>query len=336
MGVALADLQDLLLTRVPTNKPARSGFYEFKCPMCSDYKVRAGIRFAPTEIQYNCFNCDGGFFFKDGDCHVSRKLEGLFTSLGGDPSDLAEVKKRLIIASLGAANAVATEVRVDGINQFKSPPVVAIPPSFKTLEAALASREPIAQAAMAYLDRRQIQIDKTFAMVDTGTKKKNPWRHRIILPVIMWGKTVGLTGRSWDNDPSKYHTLGSKGTMIFNFDTIAEYPDRPLFIVEGQFDALRINGVAVMGNKMSPHQVHWLQQSTRRKVIVPDKGVAGYPLIEQAVALGWEVALPDFGSRKDVDAAVAGYGLLYVTKQLLSSIYADESALLRGRAYCAD
>jgi hypothetical protein len=321
-GVVIADLHQLFLTRLPTTRTSRSGYYEFKCPLCSDYKVRAGIRFDATEIKFNCFNCPGSFVFKDGDCHIGKRIDNLFKALGGDLSDMAEIKRKLLVASVGET--ATTEVRIDGITEYRSPPVIEVPSSFVSLEEAVRRKEPGVIKALQYLDKRKIQVDTASVMIDTSMKKDNPWKDRVIFPVVMWNKVVGLTGRAWNPKLERYHTLGSKGRMIFNYDVTTNTPERPL----------RVDGVAVMGNHMSPHQIHWLRQVNRRKIIIPDTGHAGYPMIEQAVSLGWDVSLPDFGSRKDVDAAVASYGLLYVTKQLLSSIHSGETALLKGRAYC--
>ena len=325
-------LRDLFAPLLSAHASKTSGFHEFKCPLCHDYKRRAGIRISTTSIGFNCFNCTKKTRYEDGECSIPHTLVQLYEALGGDEHEMNMLKLRLMTQESGDPTFIA----VDGVNVFYSPPAIALPTGAVTLERGLLAGEPQAIAAAKYLvDRRKLVIDPSSLYIVPMVSRRSPWFGRVIIPTIMNGKTVVLSGRDiTDTADAKYYTEGNKGKAIFNYDIIPKHPGRPLFITEGQFDALRIGGVAVQGNTMTSHQVHWLSSSQRRKVVVPDRGDPGFTLAKQALDLGWEVALPDFGSITDVDAAVVQDGKLYVIEQVLTSIVGGESAEMKVRMYC--
>lgn len=312
-----------------------TGFHQFKCPLCRDYKVRAGIRISGTSIGFNCFNCSKATRYTDGDCYIPEKLAQVFTALGGSQHDLNMIKFKLM-SSPNAQQPMESEVLVDGVNIFRSPPPIEMPKEMITVEEALLSNEPQGISVAKYLlDQRQYRFDPTKVFVAITRKRENPWLDRAIFPVIMWNKVVGLTGRDTSGKSSKkYHTEGPKGRSIFNHDIMGRHPERPLFIFEGQFDALRMDGIAVLGNTISDHQYHWISACERQLVVVPDRGRDGLKLAMRALELGWSISLPDIGSCKDVDEAVVQYGKLYCLDRMLSSITVGEIAGTKARLYC--
>lgn len=326
------EVADLFVPLLPSHVSKTSGFHDFKCPLCHDYKVRAGIRVSATSVGFNCFNCGQKSMYADGDCTIPKRMVELHTALGGDPHSMNMLKIKLMGRERGEGT---SEVQVDGVNTFRAPPKLTLPRDFTTLERGLQRGEPQAIAVAKYLVKRELYVDPSRVYVAITTNVRNPWLNRAIIPTYMWGNIVSISGRDiTDTSPKKYHTDGAKGKAIYNFDTINKHPARPLFITEGQFDAMRIDGVAVMGNTVTPHQVHWLSTCTRRKIVVPDKGRSGVGLALQALDLGWEVALPDFGSTNDVDAAVARYGKLYCLEQLLTTITSGDVARTMVELYC--
>lgn len=262
----------------------------------------------------------------------------MFVALGGSPQDLNKVKLKLLHDSIGnSVSAPEAEVKVDGVNVFRSPPPpMTLPDELITLEEGLLESEPVAIAVAKYiLNKRHIQVDPTTVFVAITKDRKNPWLDRMIMPIVMWNKVVGLTGRDITNrHPSKYYIDGPKGKAIFNHDAMMRHPDRPLFIFEGQFDALRVDGVALMGRTITPHQQHWIERSGRKPIVVPDKGKDGLELARSALALGWSLSLPDIGSNKDVDEAVPKFGKLYCLDQLLSTVISGELADTKAQLYC--
>ena len=84
-----------------------------------------------------------------------------------------------------------------------------------------------------------------------------------------------------------------------------------LIVVEGLFDALSINAVAVLHNTVSDKQAQIIRQQHKQVTVVPDQDEAGLKLIDRAVELGWAVSIPDWPEHiKDVNDAVKHYGKL--------------------------
>lgn len=330
----ISDLESLLLSVLP-HAPSNNQFHQFKCPLCNDYKVRAGIRFDHDHIGYNCFNCGKAGRYEAGNCSIHPVLLDVFERFGGAKHDINMLKWKLM-SDVKDKPYIEPEVLVDGINVFKSPPVMQIPPEIVTLEEGLEAGEPQAIEVAKYLiSNRQLLLDPSTVMVAITNNANNPWRSRLIFPIVMWRKTVGLAGRDiTGRAKEKYYTKCEKSKAIFNHDVMAKHKDRPLFIFEGQMDALRMDGIAVFGNNISPHQKHWIDACERRKVFVPDKGKSGLRAALMAVDNGWSLALPDIGSHKDVDEAVVKYGKLYCLDQLLSTIVDGDIARTKAQLYC--
>jgi DNA primase len=100
-----------------------------------------------------------------------------------------------------------------------------------------------------------------------------------------------------------------------------------VIVVEGIFDALCIDGVAVMHNDISDAQARMIRNLGKEVIVVPDQDQAGIDLIDRAVELGWSVSMPDWPSGiKDVNDAVIEYGKLAT---LLTIMQARETSKIK-------
>jgi DNA primase len=82
-------------------------------------------------------------------------------------------------------------------------------------------------------------------------------------------------------------------------------------VVEGVFDALSINGLAVLHAEINDAQVRLIRSLGRDVIVVPDQDEAGMKLVDRAVELGWAVSMPDWPTNvKDVNDAVIRLGKL--------------------------
>jgi hypothetical protein len=89
-----------------------------------------------------------------------------------------------------------------------------------------------------------------------------------------------------------------------------------LYIVEGIFDAMSIDGVAIIGNEITDAQIEWLNRSRRKKVYIPDRFGDGRRVALDCLEHGWSISTPDIGSCKDMNEAVKKYGKMYVMKSI--------------------
>jgi DNA primase len=80
-------------------------------------------------------------------------------------------------------------------------------------------------------------------------------------------------------------------------------------VVEGVFDALSINGLAVLHADVNDAQARLIRSLGREVIVVPDQDAAGMRLVDRAVELGWAVSMPQWPDDvKDVNDAVIRWG----------------------------
>ncbi len=89
--------------------------------------------------------------------------------------------------------------------------------------------------------------------------------------------------------------------------------------MEGIFDALCINGLAVMHNDISDAQARLIRSLDRQITVIPDQDRAGLALIDRAMELGWAVSIPNWEDCKDVNDAVKKYGQLGTVLTILEA-----------------
>lgn len=123
--------------------------------------------------------------------------------------------------------------------------------------------------------------------------------------------------------------------MLFNYD-VAMATSGPVFVVEGMFDAVRLNGVAFLGNTISEEQAYTLNSIKRQKILIPDRGADGLRSVKEALEFGWDISLPDIGACKDIDEAAKIYGMCYIAYQLKHNVCSGDTALLRATSYCSE
>lgn len=142
------------------------------------------------------------------------------------------------------------------------------------------------------------------------------YRDRVIIPFYQNGKIVGWTGRKIRAGKPKYLTDTQPG-YVFNLDR--QTHDRSyVIVVEGQFDAIAIDGVAVMRNDINDTQAARITALGKEVIVVPDRDRPGANLIKSALANKWSVSMPPWEDDiKDVADAVKRYGRLYTLYSIL-------------------
>ena len=100
-----------------------------------------------------------------------------------------------------------------------------------------------------------------------------------------------------------------------------------VIVVEGVFDALAINGMAVLHAEINDAQARLIRSLGRDVVVVPDQDEAGMRLVDRAVELGWSVSMPEWPAKvKDVNDAVIRWGRLAT---LLTIMQARETSKIK-------
>jgi DNA primase len=134
---------------------------------------------------------------------------------------------------------------------------------------------------------------------------------RVIIPFKYDGIVVGNTARKVKEGRPKYLS-DQHPFFVFNIDS-QDPLNKYVFVCEGPFDALAVDGVALLTNEISQQQAHIINGLGKEVIVIPDQDKAGLALINQAVDYDWSVAFPNWGEDvKDCADAVKKYGKLFV------------------------
>jgi hypothetical protein len=295
----------------PRSKSSPSGWTSFNAPCCHhrghkpDTRKRAGIRFDGEGIVYNCFNCKFTTGWQPGS-PFGEKMKTLTRWLGAGEDTV----KELIFESLKTeAKDYKPEISVPKIEFTEK----ALPEgSMSLIDWTDGTYWPdvrtIVEPVIAYVsDRGYDPFDGNFYWSPVAG-----YEDRVIIPFFYDRRIVGNTARKITDGKPKYLS-DQHPNFVFNFDR-QQQGQRYIFVVEGPFDALAINGVALLTNEVSEQQARIINSIGAKVVVIPDQDRAGMTLIDQAMELGWNVADPTWDHDvKDVADAVLRYGKIFVT-----------------------
>lgn len=256
-----------------------------------DRRQRGGVKFgSSTDWSYSCFNCGFKCGFQVGK-NFSINLRQLLTWCGLDRVEI----DRLSFQSFSQRG---------GVDQWTQKKVVVVPVfnEVELPEGAYRIDPAGSNKHCEYLRGRGIDPDAyPFYTVDGES------RERLIIPYYWRSKLVGYTSRYYDGRHPKYVSAGQRG-YVFGVDGQAE-DWTVAVLVEGQFDALAIGGIACMGNTITDEQAETIKTLDRQVVFVPDRDKTGLEVCNRALDLGYNVSIPDWGDGiKDVNDAVKRYG----------------------------
>ena len=310
------EIQSTLQALLPSKKKSTlSGWASFNAPCCHnrgetrDKHQRGGIRIEKDGFVFHCFNCGFAAGWTPGKL-LSKNTKDLFKWLGLGDLDI------------GKLNLAALKIKDDQ-------PVFKKPLNF-TLEErplpegamllkdwALAVWKPGAETDMVqvfeYLVSRGMDLD----WYDWMWTPAPGYKDRLLIPFYHDGKIVGYTGRKITDGKPKYLTDAQPG-YVFNIDR--QTRDREfVIVVEGQFDAIAIDGCAIMHNDPNDTQVTRLNAMGKEVIVVPDKDRPGAKLVAAAIKNKWSSSLPPWEDDiKDVADAVKRYGRVYTLTTILN------------------
>lgn len=314
------DLEELIKRHVHLQAPSRKGWQGVRCHVCNDHTkkgLRGAFKFENGDVDYKCWNCGHSSRYNpEVNEYYSKNMLITLEAFGIPDDDY----KSLILESPAWKNG-AKEKSDDNKKVIKiEPKVLEMPEHFYYLKDAM-DEDFVADAAREYLESRGVDPKSYPFMLShkAENERLHKWLGRVIIPIYKNNKLVYYIGRALYDAVKKYETPAlTKDNIIFGFDKLFDYDDKsPLLIVEGWFDADAIDGIALLGNIITEPQAIWLGKSPRKKVYIPDKFGDGKHAAQQALKLGWSIALPEVGSDgKDMSDAVLKYGKMYVLKTI--------------------
>jgi hypothetical protein len=302
----VSSVHGLLLNNLPvrTNRTP-SGWMTFDCPMCGDRRRRAGVITNSAKISYNCFNCKYTTGWTPGP-HMGKKFKKLANTLGATEQEIHAVQLNLIKHS-EQLESVDHGQYVYNFAKFEP---VQLPESAVSVDD-LDDDHPVKSYA------RSRGILGLYPLLHIP---EVPWSKRLIVPFTYNNELIGWTGRHInppDKSTAKYLHKMPPG-YVFNVDRFAASQREIVIVTEGVFDAVLLDGVAVMGNNVTAEQAHLISQLGKRVILCPDRDEPGVELIEQALALDWSVSYPPWDRDiKDAADAAMQYGRLLTVASII-------------------
>lgn len=294
---------DILSYLPGKRKQSSSGWISFNAPCCvhngenADKRSRGGLKVTDQGWSYHCFNCNYTASFTLGR-HLSLKARRLLQWLGVDTNDI----ERLNLESLKHKSITGI---IDSRKTFEALADI----TFE--ESSLPDNEikfvgPEDHLHWNYIQSRCVPDGYPFMMrtYDDGIHWTRP---HVIIPFTHNDVLVGHSCRFLDGKSPKYINDTQPGYV---FGTDLQHDDwQYAIVVEGIFDALSINGLAVMHNTVNDAQARLIRSLSKEIIVVPDQDSAGLELVDRAVELNWAVSIPPWPNDvKDVNDAVQRYG----------------------------
>jgi hypothetical protein len=314
-------ISDFIRSILPAKKKTTpSGWTSFNAPCCHhngespDTRGRGGLTANPDgSVSFHCFNCNFKASYQPGR-HLTFKFRKLLKWLGADDTDI----KRLVIEAIRVRELVAPEeVKAEAEEEKIDFKARDLPEDAENLVAL-----DYVHPALEYCVARKIDIAK-YQFYATRQAQYNLHK-RIIIPFIWQGRTIGYTARAVeDNVKPKYHS-NYEPNFVFNINN--QLADSKFVIVcEGPFDAMSIDGVAVLNNECNETQADIIESLGREVIVVADRDRAGAKMINNAIEYGWSVSFPVWlETCKDINEATVKYGKLFVLKTILDSKHSSK------------
>lgn len=301
-----------ILSLIPgRKKQTNSGWYSFNAVCCShrghnpDRRSRGGLRQDGNNWVMHCFNCGYTCNFMLGRS-INNRTKQFLVWLGVDEEQV----QRWSLESLQKKDLLQLYLQQKKLQNIKFKSKKLPEDTERIVE------QPTHKFYVDYLKKRKIDYDKYVLYCNPNGKLRT--QYGIVIPYTYKGKIVGHTTRYIDNKSPKYINEQQQG-YVFNVDM--QKPDWNVCIVtEGIFDAMAIDGVAVMHDDISNEQAMMLANLNRRIIVVPDFDKTGLKITDRALELGYYVSLPNWGKGiKDVNDAVVKYGKLNTLLAILES-----------------
>ena len=299
------DLRYTLESHLPSKrKKTPSGWTSFNAPCChhngetQDTRNRGGIMYqADGAIQYHCFNCGYKANFTPGR-YLSNRFRKFLTWLNVSSSEIG----KLSMQAMKLAQEITPETKTQQYEDV----------NFKY--------QPLPKDAIAVTTQKNC-VDyissRGFTTQDFEFYYAPSMHTRVIVPIIHQNKNIGYVARAMQNEiKPKYYAHVQPGSL-FNMDA-QHWSRKFVVLVEGVFDAIMLDAVAILGSEISASQKQQIDALNRKVIIVPDRDRAGSKLIDQACDWGWSVSMPPWHEGiKDVNNAVLKYGKILTMQAIL-------------------
>jgi hypothetical protein len=291
-------------------KATPSGWMSFNAPCChhnghkQDKRSRGGLIFNENEgVSYHCFNCGFKCSWTLGR-HLSSKFKNFLYWLG---------------ASDDVVNKLALDLLRENNTNIKKLAPIFIPeflPIDLPINSVLINTATTVNSDMLKIIEYIATRNLNFSDTDFYWSNHKGYKDRLIIPFYYNNRIVGFTARSITDKAPKYLTNSQPG-YVFGLDKQKDLWNY-VIVCEGPIDALKINGLSILGSELSKSQIELLSLLGKEIIIIPDRDGAGKKLYKQALELNWSVSFPNWSKDiKDVSDAVDKYGRLLTIHSII-------------------
>lgn len=302
---------DILQVIPGKKKRTQSGWLSFNAVCCqyrghkADKRGRGGIKFDGENWSYHCFNCGFKCGFILGK-QLTKNTRQLLNWCGMDPDDINKFSlESLQHKDLLDYTKVKREKKKIKFKEMHLPDAELIDVN-----------NPKHKIFVDYLNKRKIKVNDYPFMCTPGMEGRQS--NRIIIPYTFENKIVGHTSRYLDDRTPKFINEQQQG-YVFGIDL--QKPEYNVcIVVEGIFDALSINGIALTHNTINEQQADIIKNLNKKVIVVPDQDKTGIQICDRALDLGFYVSIPNWEDDvKDVNDAVIKYGKVATLLSILQS-----------------
>ena len=272
---------------------------------------------------YHCFNCNFKCTHSVGR-PINRNTKQLLVWLGCDDTEiqrwnLESLQKRSLVEQYATQQKTLKPIKF----------AEKLPPQGQLINP----EDPRHQVYVDYIRSRGLDPQQYPYIVTPHDRAR--LAKRIVIPYTYKNKFVGYTSRFLDGGWPKYVNEQQPG-YVFGYDF--QRDDWSVcIVVEGVFDALSIDGCALLHNDISPEQARLLNTLQRRIIVVPDRDQSGLELCDRALEYGYSVSIPQWGRDvKDTNDAVLKYGKMYTLLSILESATTSRIKIELARKKIAD
>jgi hypothetical protein len=320
------EISKIVLDSIPGKKRQNSsGWISFNSPCChnrghrADKRSRGGIIISENKWSYSCFNCG----FKCGSSSgklFSKSTRDLLEWCGLDNDEISRLsflnyslREDVVVPKI--KKKIASEITIPG--------------------AVFLDKNNDSHSKWTnYLFSRG--IDPSWYKFMITPQSDDPREiDRVIIPYYEKGILVGQKSRYFGDSKKKYWSQHAP-EHLFNLDSQPEEWG-VLLLVEGEFDAISIGGVAYMGNNLSDEQINIIKKTGKKIILVPDHDVSGMNVVQRAMDNNFYVSIPEWENGiKDVNDAVFKYGRLPTIMSIVQNATNNKLLIeLKKRAYCS-
>lgn len=331
-------IENLIRDRVHFTRVAHTGFHHCVCEVCHDHTDRGGFKFDGGEVGYNCFNCGAAGKYTENSGQMSKNFRKILNAFSIQNEDIDKILGK---AFFDRANTGSENISLADVSQKKEKKNYLITPEVELPKGCmqLGSTDKgvsVQERIISYLLGRKIDVGQYPFYFSLDPKLLN----YVIIPFYRNGKIIYWQGRNYSNTSSKKgryeNCTAPKENVIFNFDELFRGGNTPLFVTEGVFDAMPLNGIAILGSKINEAKVEIFKKSKRDLIFVIDKDSNGRFVAEKAIENGWKITFaPQFTD--DVNKSIITYGSCWTISELFKQIPKDVfEAKMLVELYCSN